>query len=55
VEVGSGNNRFITKLPRTNKQHDAIMVVVNKLTKDAHFILVNITHKQAKITDIYLK
>ena len=29
---------FITKLPRTNKQHDSIMVVVDKLTKATHFI-----------------
>ena len=26
---------FITKLPRTNKQHDSTMVVVDKLTKAA--------------------
>jgi hypothetical protein len=36
---------FITKLPRTNKQHDPIMVVVDKLTKAAHFIPVKLTHK----------
>jgi hypothetical protein len=29
---------FITKLPRTSKQHDSIMVVVDKLTKASHFI-----------------
>jgi hypothetical protein len=29
---------FITKLPRTVKQHDSIMVVLEKLKKDAHFI-----------------
>jgi hypothetical protein len=40
---------FITKLPRTNKQHDSIMVVVYKLTKNAHFILVKITHKATNI------
>jgi hypothetical protein len=32
---------FITKFPRTAKQHDSIMVVVDKLTKAAHFIPVN--------------
>jgi len=31
---------FIIKLPRTVRQRDSIMVVVDKLTKDAHFILV---------------
>ena len=31
---------FITKLPRSSKQHDSIMVVVDKLTKAAHFVTV---------------
>jgi len=38
-------NDFITKILRKTKKHDFIMVVVEKLTKDAHFILVNSTHK----------
>jgi DNA-binding transcriptional regulator WhiA len=46
---------FITNLPRTNKQHDLIMVVVDKLTKDANFIPVNLTHKETNIADVYLK
>jgi hypothetical protein len=46
---------FITKLPRTNKQHDSIMVMVNKLTKDAQFILVKLAHKEANIVHIYMR
>jgi hypothetical protein len=46
---------FITKLPITNKQHDSIMVVVDKLTKAAHFILVKLTHKAANIVDVYMR
>jgi hypothetical protein len=46
---------FITKFPRTNKQHDFIMVVVDKLTKAAHFIPVKLTHKETKIADIYMR
>jgi hypothetical protein len=46
---------FITKLPRTRKQHDSIMVVVDKLTNAAHFIRVKLTHKVAKLANIYLK
>jgi hypothetical protein len=37
---------FITKLPRTVKQHDSIMVVVDKLTEAVHFIHVKTTHKE---------
>jgi len=46
---------FITKMPKTTKQHDSIMVVVDKLTKVAHFILVNLTHKAANSVDIYMR
>jgi hypothetical protein len=46
---------FITKLPRTNKQHDSIMVVVDKLTKAAHFIPVKLTHKETNIVDVYMR
>jgi hypothetical protein len=31
---------FITGLPKSAKQNDAIMVVVDKLSKSAHFVLV---------------
>lgn len=46
---------FFTKLPRTTRQHDSIMVVVDKLTKVAHFILVKSTHKASNIAKIYMK
>jgi hypothetical protein len=31
------------------------MVVVDKLTKYAHFIPVNLTHKETNITDVYTR
>ena len=46
---------FITKFPRTAKKHDSIIVVVEKITKDSHFILVKSTHKALDIVDIYLR
>jgi hypothetical protein len=46
---------FITKLLITVKQHDSIMVVVDKLTKAMHFILVKTTHKETNIAEIYMK
>ena len=46
---------FITKFPRTTRQHDSIMVVVEKLTKVAHFIPVKMNHKEANILEIYMK
>jgi hypothetical protein len=46
---------FITKLPRNTKQHDSIMVVVDKLTKSVNFILVKLTHKEDNIAYIYMR
>jgi hypothetical protein len=40
---------FITNFPRTTRKHDLIMVVVDKLTNDAHFVPVKMTHKIANI------
>jgi hypothetical protein len=40
---------FITKLPRKTRKHDSIMVVVEKLTKAAHFVPVKTTHTKANI------
>ena len=46
---------FITGFPRTSKLHDSIMVVVDKLTKAAHFISLKTTHKAADVVDIFMK
>jgi hypothetical protein len=46
---------FVTKILRIVKQHDSIMVVVETLTKDAHFILAKTTHKETNIVEIYTK
>ena len=36
---------FITRLPRNQNQNDSIMVVVDNLSKAAHFIPVKTTYK----------
>ena len=46
---------FITGFPMTWRQHDSIMVVVDKLTRAAHFILVKYTHKTDDIAKIFTK
>jgi hypothetical protein len=40
---------FITGLPRTNKQHDSILLVVDKLTKVAHFVPMKKMHTSTNI------
>ena len=46
---------FITGLPRNQNKNDSIMVVVDKLSKETHFIPVKTTYKDANIDDIFLK
>ncbi|KAI3776601.1 hypothetical protein L1987_46387 [Smallanthus sonchifolius] len=46
---------FITKLPRTPTGCDTIWVVVDRLTKSAHFLAIKETDKMEKLTSIYLK
>lgn len=46
---------FITGLPRNKRQNDSIMVVVDKLSKEAHFIHVKSTYKVVNIADIFMK
>ena len=46
---------FITRLPKNQKQNDSIMVVVDKIRKETHFIHVKTTHKDANIADIFMK
>ena len=46
---------FITGLPMTWRQHDSIMVVVDKLTKATHFIPVKSTDVTDDIAKIFMK
>ena len=45
---------FITGLPRTKAGYDSIWVVVDRLTKVAHFIPVKTTYTSAKLAKIYM-
>jgi hypothetical protein len=46
---------FITMLPRTSNGYDAIWVIIDRLTKSAHFLPIKETDKMEKLTRIYLK
>ena len=46
---------FITGLPKNQKQNDFVMVVVDKLSKEAHFIPIKTTYKATNIADIFMK
>jgi hypothetical protein len=46
---------FITKLPRTKEGHDMIWVIVNRLTKPAHFLAIREKDSTEKSVKKYIK
>ena len=46
---------FITSLPKSKKQNDSIFVVIDNLSKAAHFIPLKSTYKAVNIVDIFFK
>ena len=46
---------FIAGLPRTQRHKDAIMVVVDRFSKMAHFVPCHTTHDATQITNLYFK
>ena len=46
---------FVTKLPKTPNGSDTIWVIVDRLTKSAHFLPIREKDKMGKLTQIYLK
>nr|GEX19311.1 putative reverse transcriptase domain-containing protein [Tanacetum cinerariifolium] len=45
---------FITKLPRTRSGHDSIWVIIDRLTKSAHFLVVREDFKREKLAILYI-
>ena len=45
---------FIVGLPNTSRHHDSIWVIVDRLTKTAHFLPVHTTHKTEKYAETYI-
>jgi len=46
---------FVTHLPRTFRGHDTIWVIVDRLTKSAHFLAMNLRMSMAKLAQLYVK
>jgi hypothetical protein len=45
---------FIVGLPNTSQRHDSIWVIIDRLTKTAHFLPVHTTYNAKKYAEIYL-
>ncbi|GKE46787.1 putative reverse transcriptase domain-containing protein [Tanacetum coccineum] len=46
---------FVTKLPKTSSGHDTIWVIIDRLTKLAHFIPTRATYSMETLTRLYIK
>ena len=46
---------FVTSLPNTPRGNDTIWVIVDRLTKSAHFLPINIGFPVAQLEEIYIK
>jgi len=45
---------FVIGTPRTRKYHDAIWVIVDRLTKSAHFLVMKATFNVEQLTELYI-
>jgi transposase InsO family protein len=46
---------FIMGLPRSPKGHDSIWVIVDRLTKVAHFVPIKVDYRVEKLADLYIE
>ena len=46
---------FVSGLPLTQQKHDSIWVIVDKLTKSAHFIPVRMDYSMDRLAKLYVK
>ena len=46
---------FVTHLPWTSQKHDSVWVIVDQLTKSAHFLAVRITFTLEEFCRVYIR
>ena len=46
---------FVTHLPRTSRGHDAVWVIVDRLTKSTHFLVVRMTFTLEEFCRLYIR
>ena len=46
---------FVLGFPLTQQKHDSVWVIVNKLTKLTHFILVRMDYSMDRLAKLYVK
>ena len=46
---------FVTYLPWTSRKHDAVWVIVDRLTKSTHFLVVRMTFTLEEFCKLYIR
>ena len=46
---------FVSGFPPTQQKHDYVWVIVDRLTKSAHFIPVRIDYSMDRLAELYVK
>ena len=46
---------FVVGLPLTGRKHDSVWVVVDRLTKSAHFLPLRIDYSLDKLAELYIE
>ena len=46
---------FVVGLPMTGRKHDSVLVVVDRLTKSSHFLLMRTDYSFDKLVELYIK
>ena len=46
---------FVVGMPRTQKHHDVIWVIVDQLTKSSHFLATKIVFNAEQLAELYIK
>lgn len=55
MEMGHITMDFVIGLPRSPKVYDSIWVIVDRLTKSAHFLPVKTTNSTENLAKLYIK
>ena len=45
---------FVSGLPLTQKKHDSVWVIIDRLTKSAHFVPVRIDYFMDRLAELYV-
>ena len=46
---------FVSGFPLTQQKHDSVCVIVDKLTKSAHFISVRMVYSMDRLVELYVE